>query len=274
MATTATMRIDQGNTCTTWLFLAFELGVETWKVGFTMGVAQRPRERSVRAGEVRALREEIGRAKRRFALADDAQVVSCSEAGRDGFWLHRLLVAHGIENLVVDSSSIEVNGRQRRAKTDRLDVHQRLTMLLRHLAGEKKVWTVVRVPSVADEDRRQLHRELLTAKRARTRGRIASKAYWRAMECISICRRYTRPAGATAAVGRLPTPIGSTDPSGARVAEGMSPPGERTVEVISGVVWPRECSGPEDRHRGAGPEAVNRALAALGDGIAPAGSVA
>jgi transposase len=62
-----------------------------------------------------------------------------------------------------------VNRRYRRAKTDRLDVHKLLTMLLRHAAGETKVWSVVRVPSVADEDRRQLHRELLTTKRDRTR---------------------------------------------------------------------------------------------------------
>jgi transposase len=72
-------------------------------------------------------------------------------------------------NSVVDSASIEVNRRYRRAKTDRLDVHKLLTMLLRHTAGEKKVWSVVRVPSVAEEDRRQLHRELLTTKRDRTR---------------------------------------------------------------------------------------------------------
>jgi transposase len=95
--------------------------------------------------------------------------MSCYEAGRDGFWLHRFLVSRGIENAVVDSASIEGNRRYRRAKTDRLDVHKLLTMLLRHAAGEKKVWSGVRVPSGADEDRRQLHRELLTTKRDRTR---------------------------------------------------------------------------------------------------------
>jgi transposase len=79
------------------------------------------------------------------------------------------LVTHGVENFGVDASSLEINRRQRRAKTDRLDVHMRLTMLLPHLAGEKKVWSVVRAPGVEDEDRRQLHRELLTAKRDRTR---------------------------------------------------------------------------------------------------------
>jgi transposase len=78
-------------------------------------------------------------------------------------------VRHGIENAVVDSASIEVNRRYRRAKTDRLDVHKLLTMLLRYAAGERKVWSVVRVPSVDDEDRRHLHRALLTAQRDRTR---------------------------------------------------------------------------------------------------------
>jgi transposase len=169
MATPAATGMDQATTQRPTLFLAFELGVNTWKLGFTTEAAQRPRERSMPAGAVHVLHEEIARAKQRFGLPEDARVVSCYEAGRDGFWLHRCLVASGVENLVVDSASIEVNRRHRRAKTDRLDVHKLLTMLLRHMAGERKVWSVVRVPSVADEDRRQLHRELLTTKRDRTR---------------------------------------------------------------------------------------------------------
>jgi transposase len=151
------------------LFLAFELGQSKWKLGFTIGMAQQPRERTIPAGDVARLQQEITRAKQRFGLPEDAHVMSCYEAGRDGFWLHRYLVAHHVENLVIDSASIEVNRRQRRAKTDRLDVRKLLTMLLRHRAGERKVWSVVRVPSVEEEDRRQLHREMLTAKQDRTR---------------------------------------------------------------------------------------------------------
>jgi transposase len=64
---------------------------------------------------------------------------------------------------------MEVTRRYRRAKTDRRDVHKLLTMLLRHAAGAKNGWSVVRVPSVLDEDRRPLHRALLTTKRDRTR---------------------------------------------------------------------------------------------------------
>jgi transposase len=110
------------------------------------------------------------RAKERFGLPEDAPVISCDEAGRDGFGLHRWLVTHGVANCVVDSSSIEVNRRHRRAKTARLDGQKLLTMLLRHTAGARKVWRIVRVPSGAEEDRHQLHRALTTVKRDRTRG--------------------------------------------------------------------------------------------------------
>src|SRR5262249_53717190 len=106
--------------------------------------------------------------QKRFGLADDAPVCCCYEAGRDGFWLHRWLTAQGLHNLVVDSASIEVNRRRRRAKSDRLDAAKLVSMLLRHHGGEKKVWSVVHVPDVADEDRRQLHRDLLELKAERT----------------------------------------------------------------------------------------------------------
>jgi transposase len=78
-------------------------------------------------------------------------------------------VTQGVANCVVDSSSIAVNRRHRRAKTDRLDVQKLLTMLLRHVAGERKVWRIVRVPSVEEDDRRQWHRAFTTAQRERTR---------------------------------------------------------------------------------------------------------
>jgi transposase len=169
MTRTATTLHDQQSTEQPTLFLAFELGVNTWKLACTTGAAQRPRERSVPARDIAAVQEEIARAKQRFGVPEAARVVSCYEAGRDGFWLHRALVAQGVANIVVESSSLEVKRHYRRAKTDRLDVYKLLTMLMRHAAGERKVWSVVHVPSADDEDRRQLHRELLTAKGDRTR---------------------------------------------------------------------------------------------------------
>ena len=171
MARAVTPPINQGTSAQSTLYLACALGAKTWKLGFTIGVAQRPRERNIPAGNIEKLIQEIAPAKKRFGLPEEARVVSCYAAGRESFWLHRCLVAPGVENLVVDSASIEVNRRQRRAKPDRLDVHKLLTMLMRHWAGEQKGWSVVRVPSGVEEDRRQLHRELMAAKRDRTRGR-------------------------------------------------------------------------------------------------------
>jgi transposase len=164
MSTTAATRAIEPTAVRATLYLAFELGNGGWKLGFTTGLGQRPRERNVSARDVEAVLGEIGRARQRFGLSEAARVVSCYEA-----WLHRFLVHQGIENRVVDSSSIEVKRRQRRVKTDRMDVEKLLGLLLRYEAGERKAWSVVRVPSVAEEDARQLHRELLNTKRDRTR---------------------------------------------------------------------------------------------------------
>jgi transposase len=150
------------------LLLAFELGERTWKLGFTTGLGQQPRIRQIAARATDRVLEEIARAKVRFRLPADAPVISCYEAGREGFWLHRWLVAHAVSNHVVDSSSIEVNRRARRAKTDRLDLGGLLSLLARHQQGDRR-WRVVRVPSIAEEDARQLHRTRETVQQDRTR---------------------------------------------------------------------------------------------------------
>jgi len=150
------------------LYLSLELGARTWKLAFTIGRGQKPRLRTIAAQSTEGLWAEIKAAKTRFRLPEDAPVVSCYEAGRDGFWIARFLEAHGVQNIVVDSSSIEVNRRQRRAKSDRLDAEKLVTMLIRWHNGERKVWAVVRVPSADDEDRRQWHRELIELKGERT----------------------------------------------------------------------------------------------------------
>ena len=150
------------------LYLALELGWNEWKLAFATGSADNPRLRTLRGRNTEGLLQEVAKAKQRFDLPDDAPVHSCYEAGRDGFWLHRFLEKQGIENQVVDSSSIEVKRRGRRNKTDRLDAGKLVSMLIRWHQGERKVWSVVQVPSVADEDRRQLHRDLLELKAERT----------------------------------------------------------------------------------------------------------
>src|SRR5205823_4693137 len=145
-------------TTTMALLLAFELGDRSWKLGFTTGLGQPPRIRQVPAGAIDQGVEEVARAKRRLKLPANTSVISCYEAGREGFWLHRWLGAQGITNHVVDSSSIEVNRRRRRAKSDGLDVRKLLSMLMRYAQGERQVWQVVKVPAVEAEDQRHLHR--------------------------------------------------------------------------------------------------------------------
>jgi transposase len=144
------------------LYLALELGWNSWKLAFAAGPGPAPRQREIPARDLAGLRRELAEAKRRLKLPADCPVVSCYEAGRDGFWLHRWLVAQGVENVVVDSASIEVNRRQRRAKSDSLDAAKLLSMLVRYAGGETKLWSVVQVPTSEEEDARQLHRELMS----------------------------------------------------------------------------------------------------------------
>ena len=151
------------------LYLAFELSDQDWKLGFTVGLGQSPRQRKIAAGDTTALKQEIVLAKQRFGLPAAAPVMSCYEAGRDGFWLHRFLESEQISNLVGDSASIEVSRRGKHAKTDRLGVEKLVTMLMRYHGGEMRVWSVVQVPSLAAEDQRHLHRHLLALKGERTR---------------------------------------------------------------------------------------------------------
>ena len=145
------------------LHLAFELSQNQWKLGFSDG--NKLRFKTIVARDLNQLQEEIEKAKGKFKLGEDVSIVSCYEAGRDGFWLHRYLLSCGIKNVVVDSSSIEVDRRKRRAKTDRIDAGKLLNMLMRYHGGEKLSWRVVRVPSVKEEDGRHLHRELEALKK-------------------------------------------------------------------------------------------------------------
>ena len=166
---TTMTRTEESTATTVSLLLAFELGERTWKLGFTVGMGQRPRIRQVPAGALDRVWMEIAEAKRRFHLAADTPVISCYEAGRDGFWIHRALVAQGVTNHVVDSSSIEVNRRARRMKSDRLDLGGLLTLLARYVAGDRRCWRVVRVPADQDEDARHLHRTWEAVQQDRTR---------------------------------------------------------------------------------------------------------
>ncbi|KAI3611831.1 hypothetical protein D8I24_0089 (plasmid) [Cupriavidus necator H850] len=157
----------QNTTITGWLYMAFELGGKGWKLSLGDGV-RGPSRHTLAAGDKDGVLRVIAKAKARCGLAPQAPVRSCYEAGRDGFWLHRWLIEQGVQNLVVDSSSIEVDRRARRAKTDRLDGDKLLSMSMRYHAGERRVWAVARVPTPEQEDERRLHRELRRLRLERT----------------------------------------------------------------------------------------------------------
>lgn len=157
---TAVTRKAEGSRSEGVLHMALELSEKKWTVAFTTGLGQKPRIRQMRGRDLEMLAFEVAKAKRRFGLEAETRVVSCYEAGMDGFWVHRALVEAGIENVVVDSSSIDTKRRGRHAKTDRLDASALVSKLVEYCAGNKKIWSVVHVPPEEAEDERHNAREL------------------------------------------------------------------------------------------------------------------
>lgn len=160
------MIAKQDTTKSNRLYIAFELSNSQWKLMFGNGIKKR--RKTIDARDTETLIKEIAMAKNHFKMADAIETYSCYEAGRDGFWIHRFLESQGIKNVVMDSSSIEVNRRFRRVKTDRVDVEKLLTMLIRYVNGEQKLWSVLHVPTVEQEDIRRLNREIEHLKKERT----------------------------------------------------------------------------------------------------------
>lgn len=193
------------------LFVSFELGNKEWKLGLTAGIGIVPWVRTVAARDLGAVRRVLAEARRRFGVADTAPVWSCYEAGRDGFWLHRALEAMGVHNRVVDSASIEVNRRARRAKTDHLDARKLVLMLVRVVTGEPDVWREVRVPTAAAEAARHVSRERSALVEEVTRLRNQIGSYLAAAGCVVGARTRQRAAWWTTvrdwANAPLPAPV-------------------------------------------------------------------
>jgi transposase len=140
---------------------AIELSKQSWIIGFIMPLSTRIGRRILSGGDWKGLLKLIDEVRARVSreMGRTVEVMSCYEAGYDGFWLHRQLEEHGVRNYVIDPASLQVDRRMRRVKTDRIDTERLLRSLMAYLRGEPKVWSVVRVPSVAEEDARRLHRE-------------------------------------------------------------------------------------------------------------------
>lgn len=155
--TTSTARNDALARC----LIAIELSKASWVVGVQTPLSNKTSQYRLTAGDWKSLLKLIERIRGQVSreLGRPVEMISCYEAGYDGFWLHRLLEAHGVRNHVLDPASLLVNRRARRAKTDRIDVERMLRALSRYLRGEPDACSVVRVPSVEQEDARRLHRE-------------------------------------------------------------------------------------------------------------------
>ena len=152
--------------------MAFELSATSWTLASAVRGRRTIRVKKLMGRDWKAVRKELLEAKKRFELAEDAEVVTCYEAGRDGFYIDRWLRAEGIRNLVVDSASIDVKRRRRRTKTDRLDAKKLVQMLMRYESGEEDVWSVVRVPDIEAEDLRRLQREMARLKKESSGHRV------------------------------------------------------------------------------------------------------
>lgn len=185
---TATTRPTVGSVSEAVLYVAFELAKKQWKLALTSGFGVTPLVRNVASGDLRAVERVLAQALVRLGVPAAASVVSCYEAGRDGFWIHRALTQLGVTNRVVDSASIEVNRRKRRTKTDRVDALKLVAMLVRVCLGEKHVWQEVRVPSVADEAARQVSRERTALTQEQTRLRNQINSYLATWGCVVSAR--------------------------------------------------------------------------------------
>lgn len=136
-------------------YVAIELSNASWVVAVRLPGAGKVSVHRLSAGDAAGVVALAARALGSGAL----RVLCCYEAGRDGFWLYRYLAARGIGCLVLDPASLPVNRRARRAKSDRIDVHMLLRGLIGWDGGDRDACRPVRVPTPADEDARQIHRE-------------------------------------------------------------------------------------------------------------------
>jgi transposase len=151
------------------VYLVFELSKKTWQLGVLRPGSEKLSRYSIARGDLTALASRLARYRREAAQGGKpVRILSCYEAGLDGHWLHRWLTDQGVISHEIDPSSIEVNRRARRAKTDRIDLEKLMRTFLAYLRGEPRVCSMVHVPTVEDEDRKRRTRERDRLLRERT----------------------------------------------------------------------------------------------------------
>src|ERR1700755_3167216 len=156
--------------CST-LLVSLELSRSTW-VATSLALGSRKMSKdTLVGGDARKLLDLLAWLKSRAEqrIAAPVKVVAIQEVGLDGFWIHRLLEANGVESHVVDPASIAVPRRHRRAKTDAIDGKTLLRTLMAWHRGEPRVCAMTVPPTPNEEDRRRVSRERATLLRERIR---------------------------------------------------------------------------------------------------------
>lgn len=173
---------------------ALEVSKNSWLLAIQFPDRKQPSLYRIKGGDTQGLMTRLMAARDRWAKisGEPSSICLCYEAGYDGFWLVRFLKAHGIECLVVDPASLQVNRRGRRAKTDQIDVNMLLRALIAWGRGERHVWSIVRVPSVDEEDLRRSHRERSRLVRERTAhiNRIKGLLFGQGIRGLNVKSRY------------------------------------------------------------------------------------
>lgn len=169
------------------IFVSLELSRSTWLItSLSPGGGEKMSKHSVRGGDVAGLLQRFSELQQRAERRTGRRVpiVVIQEAGLDGFWIHRMLEAEGIESHVVDAASIATSRRRRRAKTDRIDGEALVRALLAYKRGEPRVCAMVRIPTPEEEDRRRISRErkTLTAERVAHVNRIKGLLFSQGIE--------------------------------------------------------------------------------------------
>jgi transposase len=143
------------------LFASLELSKSKWVVTINSPGSGKFSKHVVEGGDGAGLLDLLSRSRAKAEQRCGVRVkaIVIQEAGLDGFWIHRLLLANGIESQVVDAASIAVDRRHRRAKTDSIDGETLLRALMAWARGERRVCSMIRALSPEDEDRRRLTRE-------------------------------------------------------------------------------------------------------------------
>jgi transposase len=171
-----------------------ELSKNTWLLGIQLPDRQQASVYSIKGGDSEGLMAKLIAACGRWTKVTGKKpsILLCYEAGYDAFWLARFLEARGVECLVIDSASMQVNRRSRRAKTDRIDLAKLLRTLIAWCRGERHVWSVVRIPSVDEEDLRRSHRERsrLISERTAHVNRIKGLLFAQGIRGINVKARY------------------------------------------------------------------------------------